>query len=206
MPGLEPSGCETPVVQTPRITHFMLQPCCPTAALQTGTALGPDHRSDPALLCGDWELGHLGMPIQAIQGSKAGSEQGPLLLLDGQSFIHFDPLQPRNRLWRWQLAVLPDAVPTLLRKRISILMGQGWGSQTFSRAGRRHSLMLRQILQAEPREALQLSKQYRACKECEHFKALCNVPNNPKHLKIHFSTYCQINLLAGSMFCCKADN
>lgn len=43
-------------------------------------------------------------------------------------------------------------------------------------------------------------------KECEHPKAFCNVLNNPKHLKIHFSTYCQINLLAGSMFYCKTDN
>lgn len=66
--------------------------------------------------------------------------------------------------------------------------------------------MLTQILPAEQREALQLSKRYWACKEREHSKALCNIPNNPKHLKIHFSTYSQINLLAGSMFCCKADN
>lgn len=128
--------------------------------------------------------------------------QGPVLLLDGQSFIYVDPLQGR-----WQLAVLPDGVPTLLRKRKLILTARGRGSQPFPRAGRRHSLMLRQILQAEQRELrLQLSKQYQACKECEHSKALCNVPNNAKHLKIHFSTYCQINLLAGSMFCCKADN
>lgn len=74
--------------------------------------------------------------------------------------------------------------------------------------------MLRQILQAEQREVMQLSKQlglqeqgqHWAGKGCERFKALCNVSINPKHLQIHFSTYCQINLLAENMFCCKADN
>lgn len=190
MPGLELGG---PEPQHHPLDGSALLPCSCTA-LGTCTVLSPHHHSNPSLLCsvgtGNW--GPWVCPYRQPTASRQEARQGPALLLDGQSFIHFG-----NTPWRWQLAVLPNAVPILLRKRKLILTDQGRGSQPFPGAGKRHSLMLRQILQAEKREA---------CKECEHSKALCNVPNNPKHLKIHFSTYCQINLLAGSMFCCKADS
>lgn len=143
MPGLELGGCETPSGPEPQHHPLDGSASLPYSCTGDGHCPRPHHHSDPALLCsvgtGNW--GPWGCPYRQSRAARQEVTQGPVLLLDGQSFIHFDPLQPRNTPWRWQLAVLPNAVPILPRKRKLILMGQGMGSQHFPRAHRRHSLI-----------------------------------------------------------------
>lgn len=80
------------VGQSPSITHLMVQPRCPAAAPHWGRApsSAPVTTAIPlcsALLCGDWELGPLRMPIQAIHSSKAGGKAGTSFTV-GWSKLH----------------------------------------------------------------------------------------------------------------------
>lgn len=74
---LEPGRCKTRSGTEPHITHLMLQPRCPAAALGMGTVLGPHHGSDPALLCslvtGNW--GPWLCPYTEQQGRRQGRDQ-----------------------------------------------------------------------------------------------------------------------------------
>lgn len=151
----------TPSGPEPQHHSLDVQPHCPTAALQPGTVLSLHHHSGPVPLCGEWELGHLGMPIQAIQDSKAGCEAGTSFIV-GSSKLHLLWSSPTkehavevaacNAPWCSSHSPEEEEInPHGPRKGIPAL---SWGWQEAK------SPLWRQILQAEQREALQPSKQY----------------------------------------------
>ena len=78
----------------------------------------PSPQPSPSAVTADQDAS--ACPCRPTRAARQEVQQGPVLLLGGQSFTHFYLFQPRHRPWRWQLtahSVLPEAVLTLQRKR-----------------------------------------------------------------------------------------
>ena len=122
MPGLEPGGCKTP--DGSGLQYHLLHatdalPFSHTADQRSRWPRSPQRSPSAATMNQDACV----CPCRQARAARQEARQGSVLLLDGQSFAHFYPFQPRNRLWRWQLnAMLPEAVLTLPRKRELMLM------------------------------------------------------------------------------------
>lgn len=142
------------------------------------------------------------MPVWATLAARQEAEEGPILELEVQSFFHSYSIQETGCTGGSSCRA-PRGSPYPPRTTELVFLnalGRAEGgdpSPSFPEAGRKHKF-LRQNRGRQCSSATAGAVEART--------ALCNVSDNPKHLKTHSNTCCWIDLLAENMFCCKADS